>query len=187
MDVFAGQELGTGMQFAGTPESWRRVAHKIADRVYADITGESAYFDSRVVFVSETGPKNNRTKKLAVMDYDGANIQYLTNGASIVLAPRFSKNGLRLLYTSYETGFPRIYMLDLATGSRRILQEQPGTMSFAPRFSPDGQQVVYSLERGGNTDIYLLNLASGQSRPPHQYAGDRNSAQLFPRWNQDRV
>jgi TolB protein len=163
-DVFAGQELGTGMQFAGTPESWRRVAHKIADRVYADITGESAYFDSRVVFVSETGPKNNRTKKLAVMDYDGANIQYLTNGASIVLAPRFSKNGLRLLYTSYETGFPRIYMLDLATGSRRILQEQPGTMSFAPRFSPDGQQVVYSLERGGNTDIYLLNLASGQSR-----------------------
>lgn len=162
-DVFAGQELGKGMQFAGTPDSWRRVAHKIADQVYGNITGEGGYFDSRVVFVSETGPKSNRTKRLAVMDYDGANIQYLTGGNSIVLAPRFSSNGTRLLYTSYETGFPRIYMLDLATGARQILQEQPGTMSFAPRFSPDGNTVVYSLERGGNTDIYSLNLASGQT------------------------
>jgi TolB protein len=137
------------------------MAHKVADVVYSKITGEGGYFDSRVVFVSESGPKNARLKRLAVMDYDGANVAYLTDSASIVLAPRFSPQGDRILYTSYESGFPRITLLDVGSLQRRSLDEQPGTMTFAPRFSPDGQTVVFSLERGGNTDIYSLNLGSG--------------------------
>jgi TolB protein len=160
-DVFAGQELGTGLQFSGTTEGWRRMAHKVADAVYERITGEGGYFDSRVVFVSETGPKNDRKKRLAVMDYDGANVQYLTDSRAIVLNPRFSPNGDRVLYTSFETGFPRINVLDVANVGRRVLQSREGTMSFAPRFSPDGQRVVFSLEAGGNTDIYLMAIASG--------------------------
>lgn len=163
-DVFAGQEMGSGMQFSGTPEGWRRLAHKVADTVYSRITGEEGYFDSRIAFIAEEGPKNNRKKRLAVMDYDGANVRYLTNGGSIVLAPRFSDAGDKLLYTSYDTGFPRIYMIDLKTAQSRILERQQGTMSFAPRFSPDGKTVIYSLERGGNTDIYSLDLASGQTQ-----------------------
>jgi len=163
-DVFANQELGTGLKFAGSREGWRRIAHKVADVVYSRITGESGYFDSRVVFVAESGSKGQRRKRLAIMDYDGANVKYLTGSDNIVLAPRFSPTGDRVLYTSYETGFPRIYVMDVGSAERRVLQNAEGTMSFAPRFSPDGNTIVYSLEQGGNTDIHLMNLASGQSR-----------------------
>ena len=163
-DVFAGAELGKGLRFTGSADGWRRMAHKVADVVYGRITGESGYFDSRVVFVSETGRKGARKKRLAIMDYDGANVQYLTDSASIVLAPRFSPTGDRVLYTSYETGFPHIYLLDVGSVKRKVLQNSAGTMSFAPRFAPNGKSVVYSLEQGGNTDIYLMNLSSGKSR-----------------------
>jgi TolB protein len=162
-DVFSGAELGNGLQFSGTTEGWRRMAHKVADAVYSRITGEGPYFDSRVVYVSETGPKDARQKRLAIMDYDGANVQYLTDSGSIVLAPRFSPSGDRVLYTSYESGFPRIYVLDIGSVQRRVLESAEGTMSFAPRFSPSGQTVVYSLAQGGNTDIYTMDIASGQS------------------------
>jgi TolB protein len=163
-DVFSGAELGDGLQFAGTVDGWRRMSHKVADAVYSRITGEGGYFDSRVVFVSETGPKNDRKKRLAIMDYDGANTQFLTGSESIVLAPRFSPTGDRVLYTSYESGFPRIYVLDIGNVQRRVLEQQDGTMSFAPRFAPNGQTVVYSLTRGGNTDIFTLDIGSGQGR-----------------------
>jgi TolB protein len=162
-DVFSGQQMGEGLQFAGTPGSWRRMAHKVADAVYSRITGEGAYFDSRVVFVSETGPKNDRRKRLAVMDYDGANVQYLTDSSSIVLAPRFSPTGDRILYTSYQSGFPKIYVMDVASVQARVLGDQPGTMTFAPRFAPDGRTVAYSLEQGGNSDIYTVDTNSGAS------------------------
>jgi len=160
-DVFSGAELGQGLQFAGATEGWRRMAHKVADQVYSRITGESGYFDSRVAFVSESGPKDARQKRLAIMDYDGANVQYLTDSSSIVLAPRFSPTGDRLLYTSYESGFPRISVLDLGRVERRVLESQEGTMSFAPRFAPDGRTVVFSLTQGGNTDLYRMDIASG--------------------------
>jgi len=163
-DVFAGQEIGDGLQLVGTQEGWRRIAHKVADQVYTRLTGEDPYFDSRVAFIGETGPKDARRKRLAIMDYDGANVSYLTDGDALVLAPRFSPTGDRLLYTSYETGFPRIYVLDVASAQRRSLESQDGTMSFAPRFSPDGRRVVYSLTRGGNTDLYEMEVATGQSR-----------------------
>ncbi|MGB2202053.1 MAG: Tol-Pal system beta propeller repeat protein TolB [Pseudooceanicola atlanticus] len=162
-DVFSGQEMGSGLQFNGTTSGWRRMAHKVADAVYSRITGEGPYFDSRVVYVAETGPKDNRRKRLAIMDYDGANVQYLTDSSSIVLAPRFSPTGDRVLYTSYETGFPRIYVLDVASVGRRVLETGNGSMSFAPRFSPNGQTIVYSLTDGGNTDIYSMDIASGRS------------------------
>ncbi|WP_170769965.1 Tol-Pal system beta propeller repeat protein TolB [Ruegeria lacuscaerulensis] len=162
-DVFSGQELGNGLQFAGTTDGWRRMAHKVADQVYSRVTGEGGYFDSRVAFVSESGPKDQRLKRLAIMDYDGANVQYLTDSAAIVLAPRFSPTGDRLLYTSYETGQPRIYVLDVDRVRRSELNTPGGTMSFSPRFSPDGRSIVYSLIQGGNTDLWKMDLASGQS------------------------
>jgi TolB protein len=162
-DVFSNAPIeGAALQFTGTTAGWRRMAHKVADVVYSRITGEGGYFDSRVVFVSESGPKNARQKRLAVMDYDGANVQYLTDSSAIVLAPRFSPTGDRIVYTSYETGFPRITLMDVGSLNRRALDEQPGTMTFAPRFSPDGGTIVYSLERGGNSDIYAMSLSSGR-------------------------
>ncbi len=162
-DVFAGQELGQGLQLVGTQEGWRRMAHKVADQVYSRITGEGGYFDSRVVFVAESGPKDKRAKRLAIMDYDGANVKYLTDSSTIVLAPRFSPKGDRILYTSYETGEPRIHVLDVASVTRRVLESQAGAMSFAPRFGPDGQTVVYSQSQGGNTDLFSMDINSGRS------------------------
>jgi len=163
-DVFSDAPLGDGLQFVGTTDGWRRMAHKVSDAVYARITGEAGYFDSRVVFVSETGPKNDRRKRLGIMDYDGANVSFLTSSDTIVLAPRFSPDGEQILYTSYETGFPQVYVMDVATLRRRVISDQGGDMSFAPRFSPDGRTVVYSLSARGNSDIYTLDLRSGQSR-----------------------
>lgn len=162
-DVFADKELdGGGLQFTGTTEGWRRMAHKVADSIYSRITGEGGYFDSRVVYVSENGPKNDRRKRLAIMDYDGANVQFLTNSASIVLAPRFSPNGDRVLYTSYESGFPQIHVMDIGKVQRRVLSTDDGIMSFAPRFSPDGHTVVFSQSQGGNTDLFTMDINSGK-------------------------
>ncbi|TMV94786.1 Tol-Pal system protein TolB [Thioclava sp. BHET1] len=163
-DVFSGQQMGDGQQLAASPASWRRLAHKVSDVIYSRITGEGPYFDSRVVFVSESGPKNDRQKRLAIMDYDGANVSYLTDASTIVLAPRFSRDGNKVLYTTFETGFPRIKMLDVATASARLLPDVPGTMTFAPRFSPDGSKIVYSLEQNGNTDLWLMDVASGETQ-----------------------
>lgn len=160
-DVFSGGELGEGLQFAGTEGGWRRMAHKVADAVYSRITGEGGYFDSRVVFVSQSGPKDARSQRLAVMDYDGANVQFLTESGSILFAPRFSPRGDRVIYTSYEGGAPAIWLLDVASVSRARVPTAPGEMTFSPRFSPDGGRVVYSVTNGGNTDIYMTDLVSG--------------------------
>lgn len=161
-DVFSGVELGQGQQLVGTVDGWRRIAHKVADAAYGRVTGEGGYFDSRVVFVSESGPKDNRQKRLAIMDYDGANLQFLTDSSAIVLAPRFSPAGDRVLYTSFESGFPRINVLNVASVGRQQLQTAPGEMAFSPRFSRDSRQVIYSLSNGGNTDIYRTDLSTGQ-------------------------
>ena len=162
-DVFSGAPMGEGLQFGGAQGDWRRIAHKVADQVYGRITGEGGYFDSRVVYVSESGPKDQRLKRLAIMDYDGANVQFLTDSSTIVLAPRFSPSGDRILYTSFETGFPRIRLMDLATVTSRALAELQGNMTFAPRFSPNGTTVVFSLSQDGNTDLYSMQLSSGKT------------------------
>tara|TARA_R110002072_G_scaffold145552_1_gene292167 strand:- start:787 stop:1659 length:873 start_codon:yes stop_codon:yes gene_type:complete len=138
------------------------MAHRVSDQVYARLTGEAGYFDSRVVFIAESGPRDNRRKQVAIMDQDGENIQYLTDGTALAFAPRFSPTGDRILFTSYDTGFPRVYLMDVSSRRRQVIGDQPGEMTFAPRFSPDGQSVVYSLSVNGRTDLYLLNLTSGQ-------------------------
>ncbi|MBI1219049.1 MAG: Tol-Pal system protein TolB [Rhodobacteraceae bacterium] len=163
-DVFSGAPMGEGLQFVGPVTTWRRMGHKVADAVYSRITGEGGYFDSRVVFVSESGPKAQRQMRLGLMDYDGANTTYLTDNSSIVLAPRFSPDGKRIIYVSYKSGFPHIYVMDMATLQQQQLDDQPGTMTFAPRFSPDGRSAVFSLEQAGNTDLYSIDLASGTAR-----------------------
>ena len=158
-DVFAQKPLAEGLQFQASIGNWRRMAHKISDAVYSRLTGEAAYFDSRVVYISEQGPKNARKKRLTIMDYDGANSRFLTDDNDIVLAPRFSPNNEEIVYTSYETGVPKVYLMNVDTLNKRVLDDQPG-MTFAPRFSPDGRNVVMSLTDRGNTDIYSVVLES---------------------------
>lgn len=163
-DVFSGQPQGDGMQFDARASDWRRAAHKIADQIYTRLTGERPYFDSRVAFVQETGPKNATIKRIGVMDYDGANIRWMTDSASLVLAPKFAPNGRQLLYTSYDSGFPQIRLMDVASVTSRPLTQDAAAMAFAPAFSPDGRWVAYSREQGGNSDIWLMDIATGAQR-----------------------
>ena len=159
-DIFAQQQI-LGLQFITTRQEWRRLGHKVSDAVYKAVTGDEGYFDTRIVFIDESGPKQKRVKRLAIMDQDSANLRYLTNGKSLVLTPRFSPAAQRITYLSYATGVPRIYILDLATGRRQMLGEFPN-MSFAPRFSPDGGRLIFSLLEGGATNLFVMDLASRQ-------------------------
>lgn len=160
-DVFAGQQLD-GKQYFTTPDNWRRIAHIIADAIYERLTGDKGYFDSRVVFVDETGPKDRRVKRLAIMDQDGAGVRYLTRGDDLVLTPRFNPSTQEITYMSYGQGDPRVYLLNIETGQREIVGNFPG-MTFAPRFSPDGQRVIMSLQQGGNANLFVMDLRSKQT------------------------
>ena len=155
-DIFAGRQLA-GQQFFTNSRNWRRVGHLIADAVYERLTGEKGYFDTRIVLVDETGPKNARVKRLAIMDQDGHNVRMLTNGQALVLTPRFSPSSQEVTYLSYEDGRPRVYLLNIDTGQREIVGDFPN-MSFAPRFSPSGQQIIMSLQEGSNANIYKMDL-----------------------------
>ena len=156
-DTYAGTQL-VGEQFFASPENWRRIAHIIADTIYEQFTGEKGYFDSRVVFVDESGPKENRVKRLAIMDQDGANYRPLTDGRTIVLTPRFSPERQEITYMSYESGEPQVYLLQLETGQRELVGNFRG-MTFAPRFNPTGDKVIMSLLReDGNSNIFTMDL-----------------------------
>ncbi len=158
-DTFAGQQLD-GQQFYANPDNWRRIAHIIADAIYARLTGEKGYFDTRIVFVSESGPKDKRIKKLAIMDQDGANVRTLTSGKDLVLTPRFSPNKQEVTYMAFDGDNPAIYLLQLETGQREKVGNFPG-ITIAPRFSPDGQKVVMSLlQDNGSANLYTMDLRS---------------------------
>ena len=155
-DLAAAKEM-TALAFTTTPSNWRRVAHIISDKIYERLTGEDGYFDTRIIFVAESGPKNLRVKKLAIMDQDGANTKYLTLGNELVLTPRFNPTNQMVTYMSYFRNMPRVYLLDIETGTQEVVGNFPG-MTFAPRFSPDGKKIVMSFAKDGNSDIYTMNL-----------------------------
>lgn len=161
-DVFSERDM-VGFEFSISPDSWRRVAHMISDDIYQALTGEEGYFDTRIVFIAESGPKVDRRKRLAIMDQDGANPLYLTTGESLVLTPRFSPTQQQVVYMSYAGSRPRVYLLDIESGQQEVVGDFPG-MTFAPRFSPTGRSVIMSLERDGNTDIYDMDLQTRVTR-----------------------
>jgi TolB protein len=157
-DVLGGGQQA-GQQYFTTPDNYRRIAHIISDAIYERLTGEKGYFDSRIVFVDETGPKERRVKRLAMMDQDGASVRYLTRGDDLVLTPRFSPSTQEITYMSFGQGDPRVYLLNIETAQREIVGNFPG-MSFSPRFSPDGQRVIMSLQQGGNSNLFVMDLRS---------------------------
>tara|TARA_R110000796_G_scaffold23846_2_gene68290 strand:- start:45125 stop:46495 length:1371 start_codon:yes stop_codon:yes gene_type:complete len=161
-DVLAENQMA-GVAYRTQPNNWRRIAHKIADEIYKRITGESGYFDTRIVYVSETGPADNRNKRLAIMDQDGANHRFLSDGRFLVLNPRFSPTAQEVVYMSYFNDKPRVYVLDIDTGELELLGDFPG-MTFAPRFAPDGNSVVMSQALDGNSEVYELDLRTREKR-----------------------
>jgi TolB protein len=161
-DVALGSEL-TRHGFVVAPKDWRRAAHKCADAIYARLTGESPFFDSRVAYIAESGPKDRRIKRLAIMDSDGANHRFITNGQAIALTPRFSPDYKSIVYLSYLNDRPRIFIYDVASGKQRLVTESRN-QTFAPRFSPDGRTILYAMSVGGNTDLYTISVNGGTPR-----------------------
>jgi TolB protein len=161
-DVFTTRQLD-GRQFTTTAENWRRIAHIIADAIYERLTGEKGYFDTRIAFIEETGPKDKRVKRLAIMDQDGFNMRTLSTGGALVLTPRFSPTNQLITYTSFESGNPRVFLQNIDTGQKQVLGDFPG-MTFAPRFSPDGQRIIMSLDQNGFANLFEMHLGSRQLR-----------------------
>jgi len=152
-----GAKMVDGFSLTTVPTNWRRVGHKISDKVYQRLTGESGYFDTRIIYVAEEGPKTQRVKKLAIMDQDGFNTKYLTLGNELVLTPRFNPTNQMVTYLSYFRNMPRVYLLNIETGKQEVVGDFPG-MTFAPRFSPDGKKIIMSLAKDGNSEIWVRNL-----------------------------
>jgi len=161
-DVALSSELAR-QGYVVDPGDWRRAAHKCADMVYSRLSGESPFFDSKIAYIAETGPKNKRVKRLAIMDSDGANHRFVTNGQATALTPRYSPDYKSIVYLSYLNGNPRIYVYDIGTGQQRLVT-QSRNPTFAPRWSPDGRTILYSMAVGGNTDIYRVSAQGGESR-----------------------
>ena len=155
-DVVSATEL-SALAFYTTPDNWRRVSHMISDKIYERLTGEKGYFDSRIIYVSETGNKVDKKKRLAVMDQDGYGVKYLTLGNELVLTPRFSPTSQHVTYMSYFKNLPRVYLLNIETGIQDLVGDFPG-MTFAPRFSPDGKKIIMSFAQEGNSDIYTMDI-----------------------------
>ena len=177
-DVFAERQL-TGFIYRTEQASWRRVAHKISDDIYKRITGEDGYFDTRIVYVAESGPANKRKKQLAIMDQDGANHRFLTNGADLVLTPRFSPTAQEITYLSYFHDQPRVYILNIDTGQQEVVGDFPN-MTFAPRFSPDGNTIIMSLATAGNSDIYTMDLRTREIRRLTKHSAIDTSPSFSP-------
>lgn len=155
-DVLGGNQM-TGLRYSTAPQNWRRIAHLISDSIYKRLTGENGYFDTRIVYISETGPAIAKIKRLAIMDQDGHNHKFLTKGEELVLTPRFSPTAQEITYLSYFNDNPRVYLYNIDSGKQEILGDFPG-MTFAPRFSPDGNKVIMSQATKGNSDIFVMEL-----------------------------
>jgi len=161
-DVALGKELTRG-GWVVAPADWRRAAHKCADLVYSRLSGESPFFDSKIAYIAETGPKDHRIKRLAVMDSDGANHRFITNGQATTLTPRYSPDYSRIAYVSFLNGYSRLYIYDIRTGAQKLLVNS-GNATFAPRWSPDGRTILYSMAIGGNTDVYSVPVGGGSPK-----------------------
>ena len=177
-DVFAEQQMA-GWAFSTARSNWRQISHRIADKVYERLTGEIGYFDTRIAYIAESGPAKKRVKRLAIMDQDGANHRFLTDGNNLVLTPRFSPSYQELTYLSYIGRIPRVYLLDIETGKQEVVGDFPG-MTFAPRFSPFGDQVIMSLAMEGNSDIYSYNLQTNIRKQLTSYRGIDTSPSYSP-------
>ncbi|MBT7582425.1 MAG: Tol-Pal system protein TolB, partial [Kordiimonadaceae bacterium] len=149
----------TGLRYFTAPRNWRRIAHLISDAIYKRLTGEDGYFDTRIVYISESGPYLERIKRLAIMDQDGFNHKFLTDGSYMILNPRFSPTSQEITYLSFYNDTPRVYLFNIDTGKSEMLGEFDG-MTFAPRFSPDGKKVIMSKAERGNSDIFVMELAT---------------------------
>jgi TolB protein len=177
-DAHSEREL-TRKGFLINPTDWARAAHKCADAVYAEFTGEPGLFQARVAYIDESGPPAARVKRLAVQEIDGGGHKFLTQGDAPVMTPVWSPGGEHLAYTSLIAGQPHVRLIDTETGDHRPLR-QDATITFAPAFAPDGDRMVFSAAVSGNTDLQLIDLRNGRTWRLTTAPGIDTSASFSP-------
>lgn len=161
-DILPQQQI-QGTAYTTTRSNWRRIAHIISDVIYERLLGEKGYFDTRIVYIANSGPRGRRIKRLAIMDQDGENNRFLTDGRSMALTPRFHPTKDEIAFMSYANNRPRVYLFDLGTGRQSILGDFRG-ITLSPRFSPDGSSVVMAETDDSGSSIYVVQLGSHASR-----------------------
>ena len=176
----AQQKQLQGTAYTTAPGNWRRIAHIIADDIYQQMIGEKGYFDTRVAYISVSGSPTSPIRRMAVMDYDGANNRFLTSGRSLTLSPQFSPTRQQLAFVSFESNQPRVYLFDLQTGARQLVGSF-GEMTFGPRFSPDGNSLLLSVSQGRGTAIVKYDLGSRRTTA----LTDANSINVTPCYSPD--
>ena len=159
-DIVA-QKQSTGKRYETGINNWRRVSHIISDEIFERITADNGFFDTRIVYIAESGPLGKKQKRLAIMDQDQYNHRFLSDGSYMVLTPRFSPTSQKIAYMSYINKKPRVFLLDIETGQQEMVGDFPG-MTFAPRFSPDGKKIIMSFSDPdvGNAEIYSMSLST---------------------------
>lgn len=177
-DTIAETQL-VGLALSSDKDRWRRIAHQISDAIFRRVTGDEGYFDTRIVYISETGPADRRIKRLAMMDQDGEGHRFLTDGSVLVLTPRFSPRVQQITYLAYYNNRPRVYLFDIESGQQEVLGDFP-SMSFAPRFSPDGNRVIMSMAEAGNSDVFTMDLPTRQLRRLTREPGIETSPSFSP-------
>ena len=163
--------------------NWKRTADIIADRIYENLTGElMGHFDSKIIFISETGKAKNRQRRVAIMDFDGSNLQYITNGTNMVLTPIFSKSKQNeIIYLEYRDEKPHIFKLNLATRKLKLIGDV-AEMTYAPNFNPTGaNEIVFSGTENGYSNIYKINFDEGFVK---QLTHDK-AISTVPSWSPD--
>lgn len=177
-DVFAEQQM-VGLAYFTVPKNWRRIAHIVSDAIYKRITGEEGYFDTRIVYIAESGPEDKKIKRLAIMDQDGESHRFLTDGTNLVLTPRFSPTLQEITYLSYHGNTPRVYIFNIDSGRQEIIGDFPG-MTYAPRFSADGKKVIMSAAIDGNSEIYTMDLRTRALKKLTSHSGIDTSPSYAP-------
>lgn len=151
MDVLKQTQL-VGMEYNIAPNQLRMTAHKIADVIYEKLTGEQGVFATRISYVSKVGKRYS----LQVADVDGFNPQTVVSSAEPIISPKWSPDGTKLAYVSFERKKPIVFIQSLVSGQRTVLANFKGNNS-APSWSPDGSKLAIVLTHGANSQVYVIN------------------------------